>query len=161
LLATDHVLLISREFDPKIVGPCLSRAEATVRTLTRMLGKSPSGAKPDKTVEVRLYVTREEYLADKSGGFAPPERAVGGYSPREAVSRFYSRLAADAEDPFGRSLHGVMAHELTHHFVDRVWNPASDPSIVPGFWMVEGFAEFIGEQAVEMDRLGGALDDAT
>jgi hypothetical protein len=161
ILATDHVLLISREWDPKILGPCLSRAEATVRTLTRMLGKSPSGAKPDATIEVRLYVTREEYLADKSSGWAPPAWSAGVYSPSEAVSRFYSRLAADAEDPFGRSLHGLMAHELTHHFVDRVWNPASDPTVVPGFWMVEGFAEFVGEQAVEMDRLGDALDDPT
>jgi outer membrane protein assembly factor BamB len=161
ILATDHVLLISREWDPKILGPCLSRAEATVRTLTRMLGKSPSAGKPDATIEVHLYVTREEYLADKSSGWAPPQWSAGVYSPSEAVSRFYSRLAADAEDPFGRSLHSVMAHELTHHFVDRVWNPASNPSVVPGFWMVEGFAEFVGEQAVEMDRLGDALDDAT
>jgi hypothetical protein len=27
--------------------------------------------------------------------------------------------------------------------------------------MVEGFAEYVGEQAVEMDRLGDALDDST
>ncbi|HET6163285.1 MAG TPA: hypothetical protein VFG37_06425 [Planctomycetota bacterium] len=161
ILATDHVLLISREADPRILGPCLSRAEATVRTLTRMLGPSPSAAEPDATIEVHLYVTREEYLADKSSGFAPPAWSAGVYSPSLAVSRFYSRLAADAEDPFGRSLHGVMAHELTHHFVDRVWNPASNPTVVPGFWMVEGFAEFIGEQAVEMERLGDALDDST
>ena len=161
ILATDHVLLISRETDPKILGPCLSRAEATVRTLTRMLGPSPSAAKPDAKIEVRLYVTRDEYLSDRSNGHAPPAWSAGVYSPSEAVSRFYSRLAADAEDPFGRSLHGVMAHELTHHFVDRVWNPASDPTVVPGFWMVEGFAEFIGEQAVEMERLGDALDDST
>jgi outer membrane protein assembly factor BamB len=158
---TDFVELYTLEFDPKVIGPCLSRAEATVRTLKALLGRSPSGAKPDKVVSVFLYANRAQYLGDKSHGAPAATWTAGFYSPDEALSRFYSHAEGDHPDPLGRSLYTVMAHELTHHYCDRVWNPASNPGVAPGFWMVEGFAEFVAGQQVEMDRLGGGLDDAT
>jgi hypothetical protein len=161
LLRTNHVLIVTRELDPKVIGPCLVRGEAAFRALKRLLGPCRSGEKPDELLEVRLYPTRADYLADASGGFEPPKWSVGVYSPKERVSRFYARMESDAEDPLGRSLHLVMAHELTHHYVDRCWDPSGDPHKVAGFWMVEGFAEFVAEQAVEVGRLGDAFDDAT
>jgi len=161
LLRTNHILLVTHETDATIICPCLVRAEAAFRALKKLLGKSPSGAVPDDLLEVRLYATRADYLADTSGGVEPPKWSGGFYSPKERVSRFYAKVDANAEDPLGRSLHLVMAHELTHHFVDRCWDPTGNPLHTPGFWMVEGFAEFVAEQAVEVGRLGDAFDDDT
>ncbi len=162
-LRTANLLLFTRDDTAQVVGKCLLRGEAAVRALDRLLGPSPVGAKDaGQPLEIRLHKTREDYLADRIGGRdAPVSWSSGVYSPAEGVSRFYSSVN-DAEDPLGRELHTVLAHELTHHYIDGRFIPGGgrDP-LLAGVWLVEGFAEFVAEQAVEMGRRGEALDDPT
>jgi hypothetical protein len=161
-LRSANLLLFTREETPSVVGPCLLRGEAAVRALDGLLGPSPTGLKRDAPLEVRLHATRQQYLDDRIGGQAPPMPwSAGVYSNADHVSRFYAENAGDRGDPLGRELHSVLAHELTHHYVDQRWIVESGAPTLPGMWLVEGVAEFVSEQAVEMGRLGAALDDAT
>ncbi len=163
-LRTPNLLLFTRETDPGIVGQCLSRGEAAVALLDQLLkgGSGATDASPP-LLEIRLHRTREEYLADRIGGQLPPMPwSSGVYSPGEGVSRFYARHAESQSDPLGRELHNVLAHELTHHYIDQRWARArSRKRSDPGIWLVEGFAEFVSEQAVETGRRGMVLDDVT
>jgi hypothetical protein len=162
-LRTENLLLFTREQTADVVGICLLRGEAAVRALGQQLGKSPIAAKTaGEPLEIRLHRTREEYLADNVGNGETPEKwSAGVYCPRDGVSRFFARSDAESVDPLARDLHAVLAHELTHHYIDRRWIPGRGAPTVPGMWLVEGYAEFIAEQAVEMSRRGASLDDAT
>ncbi len=163
-LRSANLLLWTRELEPDVVGPALTRGEAVVAALARFL---PPGAQPGpraaEPLEVRLHATRDDYLNDKIAGDAPPiPWSSGVYVPAEQVSRFFVRGEAEGGDPTGRSLHGTLAHELTHHWLDVRWiRSDARSSRHPGIWLIEGFADFIGEQSVEAARRGGALDDVT
>ena len=167
-LCTRNLVLFSFERDPAIVGACLRNGEGAVRALVKLHGETtvPLDEDPEPLV-VLLHADRDAYLRERNpdGSYAMPWSA-GYYSPAEAVSRFYvPRSELGEEQPMGRNLNEVLVHELTHHYVDRRWlglgrgNPPRGN--VPGFWIVEGFARFIEDQAVEMGRRGGKLDDPT
>jgi len=140
------------------------RGEAAVGANRALLGESPAAGavgRPLEPLEIRLYRSRAEYLEDPADGGALPWSS-GYYSPNEGISRFYSESGKGAADALGRDLHEVVAHELTHHYVDRRWVPFDARTATqPGFWLVEGFAEHVSEQALEMRRRGGAMDDPT
>jgi len=162
ILSTRNILLYSKEHDPAVIGPLLARGEATVRALQKLLGPSPMGMRADTMLEVRLYQTRADYLADgDSGGGPPPAWSAGCYSPSEGISRFYSSAGGEKEDDDTHTLHEVFAHELTHHYTDRRWMKGASKRAASGYWMVEGFAEFAASQALEFGRFGESFDDAT
>ncbi len=157
-LRTKNILLYTKEFDPKVLGPLLARGEATIRALQLILGESPDKLSPNVPLEVRLYQERADYLAD---GASPPEWSAGCYSSFDGLSRFYSKQRGDEKDPLAHTLQEVFAHELTHHYVDRRWAREKPSGTGGSYWMVEGFAEFVAGQALEIGRLGDAFDDAT
>jgi hypothetical protein len=162
VIATRNILLYTKEHDPAVLGPLLSRGEATVRALQKLLGPSPIGMKPDTMLEVHLHKTRSDYLADGvAGGGAPPAWSAGCFSPNDGISRFYSVMDGDEDDPAAHTLHEVFAHELTHHYTDRRWMHETQKEAPSGYWMVEGFAEFVAGQALEFGRFGESFDDAT
>jgi len=158
VLETRNIRLISRELDPRVVGPLLMRGEATIRALQTLLGPSPAGQSPKTLLEVRLYKTRAEYLADS---ITPPVWSGGCYSPNDSISRFYSEMGDRKSDPVQHSLEEVFAHELTHHYTDVRWLRATRGPDAGSYWMVEGFAEFVASQALEIGRVGAAFDDVT
>ncbi|MBL8841690.1 MAG: hypothetical protein JNL90_09215 [Planctomycetes bacterium] len=157
-LRTKNILLYTKEFDPKVLGPLLARGEATIRALQLILGESPDRLSPNVPLEVRLYQERADYLADSS---TPPEWSAGCYSPNDGLSRFYSKQSGDEKDPLAHTLQEVFAHELTHHYCDRRWVREKHTGGGGSYWMVEGFAEFVAGQALEIGRLGDAFDDPT
>jgi len=152
-LRSANLELVSRELDPRIVGRALLLGERAVEVLRGLLGEGQG--KPGR-LDVRLHATEADYreeLVQTTG--AANEWMAGHYSPVENVSRFY--VANDLER--------VLVHELAHHFLEARW--AAAPREVlrarrqqPGFWVVEGLAEFVSGQVLEMDRRGERFDDA-
>ncbi|MBL8844083.1 MAG: hypothetical protein JNL90_21340 [Planctomycetes bacterium] len=164
-LRSGNLLLFTREVAPEVVGPALARGEAVVASLAALLpaaAPSERSTAANEPLEVRLHASRDDYVGEKiAGGETPEAWSAGVYVPSEKVSRFYSRGNAGRPDPLGRGLHETMAHELTHHWLDARWITGRRSPLDPGIWLVEGFAEFIGQQSVEVARRGTALDDAT
>jgi hypothetical protein len=161
ILRSRNVFMLSRELDPHVMGTCMERAEAAIRALQKLLGPSPAGLRDDVPLEIHMHKTRAQYLDDRIIGSAPMVWSAGCYSPSDGISRFYSTMEGDQGDPLAHELHEVLAHEVTHHYVDRRWIRETRKQAPSGFWMVEGFAEFVAGQAVEMGRVGESFDDAT
>jgi hypothetical protein len=162
VISTRNIVLYSKEYDLAVVGPMLARGEATVRALQKLLGPSPMGMRADTMLEVHLHKTKADYLADMIVGSTPPAWSAGCFSPGDGVSRFYSTESKSEGASEKHTLHEVFAHELTHHFTDRRWmHEMKSKGASNGFWLVEGFAEFVAGQALEFGRFGESFDDET
>ena len=164
-LRTRHLLFFSRTSDPAIVGPCLRNGEGAVRALDVLLqdGKPHPVVSDGDRLEVRLHANKKDYMDERppSGGGAMSWSA-GYYSPSENVSRFYLPDAKENEAARGRTLFKVLAHELTHHYIEhRHVSGKRGGAATPGYWVVEGMARFVEDQAVEMGRRGLRFDDST
>ncbi len=161
LLRTRNLALLSAELDPSVVGACLRNGEGAVRALESLLGCA--SAPETVPMEVRLHRDRKAYLAEHAAGGGGLEWSAGNYSPSEQVSRFYVPRDEVNSEPLGRGLYEVLAHELTHHYVDARWMAGSRSrgSRAPGYWIVEGIARFVEDQAVEMGRRALRFDDPT
>ena len=166
VLRTPNTVFRTPVRDPAVVGRCLRNAEFTCGALTLLLG--PDAVLPvtgdDDLMDIRLHADEEAYRRENAAAGNMLTWSAGHYTPSEGVSRFF---VPDAEqsDPLGRGLFEVLAHELTHHFLDRRWVETAGrrrggPG-VPGYWAVEGIARFVEDQTVEMDRRGLRFDDRT
>lgn len=166
VLRTPGVLFRTRVEDPAVVGRCLRNAEFVCRALGSLLG--PGTVVPvrddEDLLDVRLHADEASFRAeDAESGDALPWSS-GYYSPGEGFSLFFVP-GAKSRDPLGRGLFEVLAHELTHHFLDRRWRATREgrrggPG-APGYWAIEGIARFVEDQAVEMERRGLRFDDRT
>jgi hypothetical protein len=146
---------------PGSVARCVSLGELVCSTLDRMFAGSRAERHTSQRLKVFLYGTPEEYqqLPDLEEGQPRPspghlQWTAGHHSPLEEVSRMF--LPAD-DDGF-EMLHQVFAHELTHHWVEarcplftRAQRLRASPE-VPGFWIVEGFAELLGNARYDLAR---------
>jgi len=165
---TRDLLFFSRSTDPAVVGPCLSRGQAAIRGLHQLLGVAdpvrPAG--DDERLIVLLHETQSAYLTEGDARGAAIAGSAGYFSPAENLSRFFvpDAGAAKAGD-LGRGLFKVLAHELTHHYVEARWTPslgrprAVDRSVQPGFWIIEGIAQFMGDQILDVDSRGLTFED--
>jgi len=165
---TPHLLLFSRSDDVTAVGPCLRYGESTIAGLQTLLGDDePDRDESDEErLDVRIHRNRTEYLGEATPGGGAPTWSLGYYSPAENVSRFYVPDPGESHEPLGRGLFKVLAHELTHHYVDARWVPRRTKgtrraTAVPGFWIVEGLARFVEDQMVDADTRGLTFDDET
>jgi len=156
-LRTQNLLLFSRDRDPAVVGPCLLKGEGTIRVLDELLPPVDGQPLAREPLEVRIHADRESYLKEDAEDLP---WTAGYYSPRENISRFYVPHAAD-KSRVDRALHYTLAHELTHHHVDRRWIRAVPEADAPGFWIEEGFARFVEDQALEMGRADRNFEDPT
>lgn len=162
IISTRNIALYTKEYDIAVIGPMLARGEATVRALQKLLGPSPMGMRADTMLEVHLHKTKADYLADMIVGSTPPAWSAGCFSPGDGISRFYSSVGGDEGASEKHTLHEVFAHELTHHYTDRRWmHDMKSKGASNGFWLVEGFAEFVAGQALEFGRFGESFDDET
>ena len=90
--------------------------------------------------------------ADRSDGL---EHTAGHYDPGENVTRmFFPGEGASGQIP------GVYAHELTHHWIERrrpgragPTDGNDDSDSTPGYWVVEGYADFVKGFVFDVDRL--------
>jgi hypothetical protein len=169
-MRTKNLSFFSTESDPAVVGSCLRHGENAVRVLSHLFGESGSAATPPaeaKTLAVIVHKDRAEYLsASKEDGFAGMEWTLGFYSPRENLSRFFVPRAGKEADLLERDLDHVLAHELCHHYIAQRWlgggeHGAQGAPDLPGYWIVEGIADFVADQTDEMDRRGERFDDET
>jgi hypothetical protein len=167
VLRTPNVLFWSRSLDPLVVGRCVRNAETTCRALSLLLGEDAVvGASRDADrMNVRLHAREEEYRIEEKEGGIPEGSTAGYFSPGDGLSRFFVQ-GKSARDPLGRDLYTVLAHELTHHFLEMRWRPnlgrrgGAGPRS-PGYWAIEGVARFVEDQVVEMERRGMRFDDWT
>lgn len=164
-LRTEHLVCFSLERNPEVVGACLRYGEGAVRTLQHFFTQDlPEKAEEaDGRLEVRIHGTRETYLDEM--GSRRVEWSAGYYSALEKVSRFFIPRGRDGKVA-DTSLYRVVAHELTHHFVEqRVVRNKKDlefsRSDAPGYWVVEGIARFVEHQASDSVRAGRSFDDLT
>jgi hypothetical protein len=166
-IRTPNLLLFTRCLSPEVVGPCLSRGEAAVRGLRRLLGvDEPKGTTTDvERLEVRLHRNRDDYLAEAGASGAVLAMTTGYFSPGENVSRFFVPAAdAKSAESVDRGLFKTLAHELTHHYIVARWLPSiGAPSRPddgePGYWVVEGVARFMEDQIVDSDQRGLTFED--
>ncbi len=161
-LVTKNMLLFSRTDDLRVVGMCLRTGEGTVRALENILGKGAANLR--LPLQVKLHKNRKDYLEEKTPHGSAMPWSAGYYSPAENVSRFYVPDPARSVEPLGRGLSKTLAHEMTHHWLSMRWIPKSEARRhigVPGYWIVEGFARYVEDQAVEMGRRRGRMDDTT
>ncbi len=159
-LRTRSLLFFSKEQDRAVVGGCLRHGEGAVRAMGRLLDRP--ARRRDERLDVRLFADRDSYIADMGGKGASMSWTAGYYSPSQRVSRFYVSRDSESGDALGRSLYDTLAHELTHHFVNvRLMDGSHGHFAGPGYWVVEGIAQFVGDQSVEMGRRGSGMNDAT
>jgi hypothetical protein len=160
ILRTDNMVLLSRCHDPVIMGPILRYAEGALRLLDEIFGmQSPL----DSPLEVRLHRNREDYIAESEISRSIGQWTLGYYSPSEHISRFFVPSAeGTSASAVEQKLQEVVVHELTHQYISERagYSEVLDPRI-PGHWIVEGFARFIEQQAVELGRNGRGLADHT
>jgi hypothetical protein len=164
---TPHLLLFTRSEDVTAIGPCLLSGERAIEGLKALLDDGPVTTwDDDDRLDVRIHHNRKAYLEEKTRGGTAPQWSAGYYSPAENVSRFYVPEPGENPDALGRELFQVLAHELTHHYVDSRWIPSfgvppARSVGTPGFWIVEGLARFIEDQMVDMETRGLTFDDHT
>jgi hypothetical protein len=156
-LRTRNLLFFSRSHDLEAVSGCIRNGEGAIRALDRLLnGGRPSG-RSDR-LEVRLHRNRKDFDAEAG---PDAEFLAGYYAPSERVSRFYVP-EADSGTLLGRALNEVLSHELTHQYVEERWVSGDrSETNAPGYWLVEGIARFVEDQALEMGRRGIRFDDST
>jgi hypothetical protein len=165
-IRTPHLLLFARVWDPDVVGPLLANGEAVVRALHVLLALGPARPPRDdgERLCVRLYPSRDEYLSEV--GHAGAEFTLGCYSPALDVSSFFVPVPGERVGSLGRGLATVLAHELTHHFVESRWTPTlgartRSSSTTAGYWVVEGLARFVEDQVTDAESRGLTYADAT
>ncbi|MEW6071500.1 MAG: hypothetical protein AB1726_02750 [Planctomycetota bacterium] len=159
-LRTKNLLVFSQAPDAALLGRCLRKGEGSMRAVGEILGVA--AAPEEERLQVRIYTDREAYQAALGEKGDAADWSAGLFSPAENVSRFFVPRGKDG-DPLARSLDGVLAHELTHHYLFRRWmggRQALDPD-QPGFWVVEGIAEFVSDQFLELGRAERRFDDPT
>ena len=157
-LVTRNLLLFSDEEDPALIGACLRNGEGAVRILEELLGQER-----EERLIVRLFKQRDDYLADEGlKGGRPMPWSAGVYSPADRVSTFFVPRD-EAGEPQSRMLQETLTHELTHHYVDRRWieNVGFGSVSQDGYWIVEGIAGFVEEQALELGRVDRGMEDPT
>ncbi|MCZ6573968.1 MAG: hypothetical protein O7C98_12490 [Planctomycetota bacterium] len=157
-LRAGPILLVTPVKDTRVVGRCVATGRLTCKVLETLFATDTPREHQRGPLTILLYSSQKEYK-DKLGGYVsrePPtylERSAGHYSPSEQLSKFYWHESPDAE----RRIVGTCVHELTHHWI-RERNPRYAISQVrrrgnqPGFWIVEGFATFMGEGRYDLDR---------
>lgn len=167
---TSNVLLFIRDMDPAVCGKALRLAEGTVRALQVFLhdGEPDVVSNDLARLEIRIHKNRADYLAEKPArGKQADEWSAGYFSPLHRVSHFYidhSRGKKGAPDL--EELTRVLTHEFTHHYMTARWaarfitaRGATEMSGGPGFWVVEGMAEFVQNQSHRVDESDPRFDD--
>jgi hypothetical protein len=164
---TRNVLLFIRDQEPALCGKVLQLSEGTVRALQVFLhdGLPDDVMSGDEgRLEIRIHANAKDYHSEESStGAKAMEWSAGYFSPGEKISRFYvERGGEDGKGPANvDELTRVLTHEFTHHYIGVRWVKDARGGGGAGCFVVEGMAEFVQNQAHQMDRRGLSFDDET
>ena len=148
---TQEITFITRMSDSDIVSDYTKYARLTCKSLDVMFKTDTPQRDDNDPLVIWFFESRGEYLrvntGASDGGNSLLAKSAGFYSSNTVTSNFFWIPGQP------RSVRNTFVHELTHHWVDRR-NPRANPrdlavggerAVVPGFWIVEGFATFIEE----------------
>ncbi len=158
---SEHLFVVSPIDRPGTLARCLSLGELVCDELDRMFAGGEAVRDTSVPLRILLYSSKEEYLQvpDLEARSRAPEPShlswtAGHYAARDGVSRMF---LPDDEAGFER-VADVFAHELTHHWLDLrcprytlAQRRRADPN-APGYWIVEGFAELLGNAEFDLAR---------
>lgn len=156
---TPEVVLITSLQDAGPVSKCQRLAGLTCRALESIFRTDKPEREEFDPLVIYFYATKQEY--EQKSGTGTPQAGhgiplgltLGHYSPAENISRFYWFQRPDAESVVTETF----VHELTHHWIERRcprfhFRDMMRDGLVPGFWIVEGFAVFMQEGRYDPDR---------
>ncbi len=138
----------------EILGKCVRYAKITSRALAKIFATDNPRRDDNEPLVIYFFESRDEYV-QSLGGNPMARMSLGVYSRSDNVSRFFWPETPDAT----REVRRVFVHELTHHWIERRnprwhasdFSTAENRGIVPGYWVVEGFATFIEEGSYDID----------
>ena len=156
-----RAVVITPVVRPGRIARCLATAEFVVRALESIFEEYRKRRSETDPLVIYLYETKEEYLARSNSAAAEGlEWTLGHYSPSDGASRLF---VPDGDAEFA-SVASTFAHELTHQWMDLSCPAFSDTErvqgagLTPGYWIEEGFAEFIEEGHVDPEAGRYELD---
>ncbi len=157
-LRSDRLLLITPVVAPGRIAHALTLGELVCSALDGMFDLTPDARRSADPLVVLLYETKEEYLRMSAGRGGHADAAwlattLGHYSPADGLSRLY---VPNGDADFESTL-STLAHELTHHWVDRrLPLPAGAQRgygvDTPGYFLEEGFAVLVEEFVFDLRR---------
>jgi len=152
---TERLAVVTPPGRPGAVARALAAGELVCDALEHVFGaRGRGGGDP---LVLLLYASAAEYRAQSQRDRSTPEVArgwtSGHYDGQDNLSRLY---LPDGDDGVQRML-GTFVHELAHHWLATRSPFAAAARRVgarrerPGFWVVEGFANLIGELELDLD----------
>jgi hypothetical protein len=157
-LRSERLLLLTPVVAPGRIAHALALGELVCSTLDGMFDLTPDALRSADPLVVLLYETKEEYLRMSAGRGGHADAAwlattLGHYSPADGLSRLY----VPSGDADFESTLSTLAHELTHHWVDRrLPLPAGAQRgygvDTPGYFLEEGFAVLVEEFVYDLRR---------
>jgi hypothetical protein len=154
------LLVVAPQDDPGAVARVLEAGELVLDVLGQVLGSRPDGAR-DAPLEIVLYPTRDEYLAQCPGDLGGLEAVLSWTAGHFDAGADVSRLFLPEGDARRARLLAVAAHELTHHWLARR-SPFGSPRATretPGYWIAEAIASWAEELALDPARGTWRADD--
>ncbi|MCB9872408.1 MAG: hypothetical protein H6837_21315 [Planctomycetes bacterium] len=147
-IQSNRVLIITPMVNPGRIARCLAMSELLCDTLEKMFAFSTRKRSRALRMKILLCASQKEYiqLSASRGVGAHVVWTSGHYDPQERISRMFLPSGEGAFE----SVLDVLAHELTHYWVDVQCPLFDDYNIVrvaqcPGYWIVEGFASMLEE----------------
>ena len=157
-LRSQRLLLITPVVAPGRIAHALALGELVCSTLDGMFDLTPDALRSADPLVVLLFETKAEYLRMSAGRGGHADAAwlattLGHYSPADGLSRLY----VPSGDADFESTLSTLAHELTHHWVDRrLPLPAGAERgysmDTPGYFLEEGFAVLVEEFVYDLRR---------
>ncbi len=146
---------------PGSIVRCLALGRLVSDTLDKVFEPIAPPRKDAESLILHLFSNQKQYLEQSRplGPAGEAERAdglestAGHYSPSDNVTRMY--FPDDEEN--AAEVPGVYAHELTHHWLERRRpgpggaDRGDRSSSAPGYWVVEGFADFVRGFVFDVD----------
>lgn len=158
------LLVIAPPEHPSAIRRCLALGRIVCDRLDAEFASVGARRSDDEVLVLHLFPNKAEYLnqsvkeAGGEHGFGGLEHTAGHYSPSANVTRIF--FATGQND----SVLGTYTHELTHHWIARR-RPLRTPEETlgdraggPGYFIVEGFAEFV--RCFAYDEAAGTADPA-
>ncbi len=148
------MLLVTPLRHTRPVGRCLDYGRVVCKALSDLFPVTRQ--RRSGVLQIMLFENKEEYVTT-SGTERPVspglEVSAGYYTPFEGLTRLFWHDNRDAE----RRVVSTFVHELTHHWTDRVCPRFTDKErvsnpLMPGYWIVEGFAVFMQEAHYDVER---------
>ena len=148
-LRSDRLLVLTPLTKPGRITRCVSMGELVCTALETLFKHGKHVRTDPWPMILHLFETKDEYL--KASGGKEMEWSSGHFDSAESLSRIF---LPEGKDAFNYVMK-VYAHELTHHWLAErcpLYTDREQRRSVgqPGYWIVEGFADFVEEFAWDL-----------